>query len=101
MVKEDGSIKNIPIRGNGATNFSTQTLAHARVYENQAAKAEHLVRVIDSALKSVDRRQAFIEKYKMLHRFGPHNDGGSLMRELKDLVGRATEGHTEKISYIE
>ena len=95
MVKEDGSIKNIPVKGNGATNLSTQTLAHARVYENNAAKAEHLVRVIDSALKSVDRRQAFIQKYKMLKRYGPHNDGGSLMREIKDLVARATEGHSE------
>ena len=95
MVKEDGSIKNIPVKGNRATNLSTQTLAHARVYENNATKAEHLVRVIDSALKSVDRRQAFIQKYKMLQRYGPHNDGGSLMREIKDLVARATEGHSE------
>ena len=95
MVKEDGSIKNILVKGKGATNLSTQTLAHARVYENNAAKAEHLVRVIDSALKSVDRRQAFIQKYKMLQRYGPHNDGGSLMREIKELVTRATEGHSE------
>ena len=56
-------------------------------------KAEYHIRVIESALKSVGRRQAFIEKYKMLLMYGAPNDGGSLVRELKDLVNRSTDGH--------
>ena len=41
-----------------------QVLNQGRVYEAQAVRAEYLLRVIDSAQATVQRRQSYITKYK-------------------------------------